>query len=535
MAECDCAICFRPLHVSSRRNGALPCGHAFHTHCISRWEETDHMTCPICRAQLPQRPNRSPARRRRSLSSEGCFYILLPDDWHNRAGRGRLGRLAVFRCAGDVRPQLRELQRSTARQDDGAAALKRHSKAVLRLFFDHALGPGPMVLDDRLVQPVLGGNHMAVMHATMCAAACAALREPGFRVLDREPGVLPGVSYSNSAAAEQELSALEDAWFSQLFGGLIMPSFTAAQMLEGIPQLGTEAAQLSTSLENRGAGAQHPTSAEDFAAALMHNSAGLGEPVWQPRLDELHDEDDEVITMRGHHEVIMRDGEIVVVRDVGDGGDGGLAAQLAAQPPWRRLLRTMCSAERAYQLLALAFALGALSSTLSLGRVLFGNVLVPLGSLGAASVAFLSLLFARCLEAGAAGHDMPANPAVDPFWPERRWARVAALALVAALAALLGTGVSLIFAACVGAVPVGGIVFIFAHELILYLVRNALSLRQLVLSGLKQTFLGVRPGRASWTLIGVALGMAIGALAPAGMHDARVLIFGSAGQAAPVA
>lgn len=431
------------------------------------------MTCPICRAQLPQRPDRSPARRRRTLSSEGCFYICLPDDFHNRAGRPRLGRLAVFRCAGDVRPQLRELQRSTARQEDSAATLKRHAKAVLRLFFDHALGPGPMVLDDRLVQPVFGGNHMAVMHATMCAAACAALREPGFRVLDREPGVLPGVSYS-TGTAQQELAALEDAWFAQIFGGLLMPSFTAAQMLEGIPQLGAEAAQLNTALENRGAGAQHPASAEDFRAALNQNSIGLDEPIWQPRLDELYDDDDDIIVVRAE----LDDAEpLVPVQDT-------------ARPRWRRLLRTMWSVQRAYQLLALACTLGVLYGSLSVGRMLFDNALAPLGSLGAASVAFLSLLAARCIEAEFTGQQMPVDPAVDAFWPERRWARVAALALVAILVALLGTSVSLILAACAGAIPVGGMVFSVTYDLIRELARAPLALPALR-CGPKQILTGV--------------------------------------------
>ena len=497
------------------------------------------MTCPICRAQLPQRPNRSPARRRRGLSSEGCFYICLPDDWHNRDGRPRLGRLAVFRCAGDVRPQLRELQRSTAaRQDDGAASLRRHAKAVLRLFFDHALGPGPMVLDDRLVQPVLGGNHMAVMHATMCAAACAALREPGFRVLDREPGVLPGVSYS-PGTAQQELAALEDAWFAQIFGGLLMPSFTAAQMLEGIPQLGAEAVQLNSALESRGAGAHGvPTSAEDFRAALNANSIGLGlglgldaPPLWQPRLDGDEDPDllyededgDEVVVVRAElDDDADADGD--GNGNGGGGGGGPWVVRRGAAARWRRLF----GPSAACRLLALGCALGALCGSLPLGRALFGpdGGLVPLGALGAGGVAFLALLAARCIEAELDGQLNPIDPSVDSFWPERRWPRAAALALVAGLVALLGTAVSLVVAACVGALPVGGMVYSVTYEVARDLARRprALNLRGQIATGLLSCVLGLT--------LGVLLRDDGG---PRVFHEARAYVFGGASQVAAMA
>ena len=84
---------------------------------------------------------------------------------------------------------------------------------VLRFFFRHGLGPAPVVLHDLLdpkpychpnpnpnadpnpnpnqvlhdllVMPG-HGNPLAILHASICAAACAALRLPGFVVVDAQ-------------------------------------------------------------------------------------------------------------------------------------------------------------------------------------------------------------------------------------------------------------------------------------------------------------------------------------------------------------
>lgn len=49
----ECPLCledFEPPATASR----LPCGHAFHEHCITTWLITFHGdTCPVCRVSVP--------------------------------------------------------------------------------------------------------------------------------------------------------------------------------------------------------------------------------------------------------------------------------------------------------------------------------------------------------------------------------------------------------------------------------------------------------------------------------------------------
>lgn len=161
----DCAICLRPLCASRLRAsvGGLPCGHVFHSGCLDLWA-AGNKTCPYCRAAIPERPARA-AGRKRSVSAAGRFYILLPTHFHNDAyaavhgWRPRLGHTAVFCCDGSVRPEMRQLQRSTA----DAAAIVSTAKELLRLFFAHRVGPTPVVMDDHLVQPSVGIGHAGMV------------------------------------------------------------------------------------------------------------------------------------------------------------------------------------------------------------------------------------------------------------------------------------------------------------------------------------------------------------------------------------
>lgn len=45
----ECTICM--CNMSKCNTKIIPCGHAFHDKCLSKWERTiDYPTCPICRA-----------------------------------------------------------------------------------------------------------------------------------------------------------------------------------------------------------------------------------------------------------------------------------------------------------------------------------------------------------------------------------------------------------------------------------------------------------------------------------------------------
>ena len=174
----DCAICLRPLRSGPRRGGALLCRHQFHSACLEKWARTNQ-TCPICRSALP-RPARSPARQR-EISTEGHFFVLLPDRFHREAmdnghvseqSLASLGRAAIFCINGQVRPEMAALQRAR-RSGTDREALGREAQTVprcflpspkpgpspipspnpsraphqvLRFFFRHGLGPAPVVL-----------------------------------------------------------------------------------------------------------------------------------------------------------------------------------------------------------------------------------------------------------------------------------------------------------------------------------------------------------------------------------------------------
>ncbi|KAI3572590.1 hypothetical protein IWW34DRAFT_637143 [Fusarium oxysporum f. sp. albedinis] len=43
-----CAICFRTLQERDMVRH-LPCGHVFHSNCLTKWFLKQHDTCPICR------------------------------------------------------------------------------------------------------------------------------------------------------------------------------------------------------------------------------------------------------------------------------------------------------------------------------------------------------------------------------------------------------------------------------------------------------------------------------------------------------
>ena len=165
----DCAICLRPLRSGPRRGGALLCRHEFHSACLEKWARTNQ-TCPICRSALP-RPARSPARQR-EVSTEGHFFVLIPDRFHRDAmdngdvseqWLASLGRAAIFCINGQVRPEMAALQRAR-RSGTDREALGHAAQTVLRFFFRHGLGPAPVVLHDLLVMPG-HGNPLAILHA----------------------------------------------------------------------------------------------------------------------------------------------------------------------------------------------------------------------------------------------------------------------------------------------------------------------------------------------------------------------------------
>ena len=149
----DCAICLRPLRSGPRRGRALSCRHEFHSACLEKWARTNQ-TCPICRSALP-RPARSPARQR-EVSTEGHFFVLIPDRFHRDAmdngdvseqWLASLGRAAIFCINGQVRPEMAALQRAR-RSGTDREALGHAAQTVLRFFFRHGLGPAPVVLHD---------------------------------------------------------------------------------------------------------------------------------------------------------------------------------------------------------------------------------------------------------------------------------------------------------------------------------------------------------------------------------------------------
>ena len=108
---------------------------------------------------------------------------------------------------------------------------------------------------------------MPIAHASLCAAACVALREPGFALLDIEASdgrgaPLPGVTYVGETPEERSelIAQFEDPFFLSIMGGLLTASFTVRDMLEGIPQLGTQIPLLHAAIANQEEG----EATEDF-------------------------------------------------------------------------------------------------------------------------------------------------------------------------------------------------------------------------------------------------------------------------------
>ena len=50
----ECAICLQDF-ADEETLAAMPCSHAFHRHCISKWL-CHSAACPLCRHQLPATP-----------------------------------------------------------------------------------------------------------------------------------------------------------------------------------------------------------------------------------------------------------------------------------------------------------------------------------------------------------------------------------------------------------------------------------------------------------------------------------------------
>ena len=129
--------------------------------------------------------------------------MLLPPAFHIdaiaathgfRLHHTRIGEIACFCCDGSVREQLRELQRIGA---DTSTDLVSASKDVLQCYFAYFAGRHPVVIDEFLAPT---GEGEPIVHASMCAAACAALGVPGFQLLDLQPRRLRGIAYAENAA-----------------------------------------------------------------------------------------------------------------------------------------------------------------------------------------------------------------------------------------------------------------------------------------------------------------------------------------------
>lgn len=53
LATEECSICYESIACSSEQR-TLPCGHAFHTKCVSIWfSRNANATCPMCRTAVP--------------------------------------------------------------------------------------------------------------------------------------------------------------------------------------------------------------------------------------------------------------------------------------------------------------------------------------------------------------------------------------------------------------------------------------------------------------------------------------------------
>lgn len=46
----ECAVCYEA--ITNRSLIKLNCSHIFHAKCLKKWVNSDHLTCPMCRAAL---------------------------------------------------------------------------------------------------------------------------------------------------------------------------------------------------------------------------------------------------------------------------------------------------------------------------------------------------------------------------------------------------------------------------------------------------------------------------------------------------
>lgn len=179
--------------------------------------------------------------------------MLLPPAFHIdaiaathgfRLHHTRIGEIACFCCDGSVREQLRELQRIGA---DTSTDLVSASKDVLRNYFAHFAGRDPVVIDEFLAPT---GEGEPIVHASMCAAACAALGVPGFQLLDLQPRRLRGIAYAENAA--DVIERLEDPMILFLSDvGFCCTVFAARDVLEVIPQLRDTIPEFLAAMEAR--------------------------------------------------------------------------------------------------------------------------------------------------------------------------------------------------------------------------------------------------------------------------------------------
>jgi hypothetical protein len=48
----ECSICYEG--ITQRAQVRLECSHRFHSRCIRKWVDSDHLTCPLCRTTLSE-------------------------------------------------------------------------------------------------------------------------------------------------------------------------------------------------------------------------------------------------------------------------------------------------------------------------------------------------------------------------------------------------------------------------------------------------------------------------------------------------
>ncbi|KAF3783356.1 E3 ubiquitin-protein ligase [Nymphaea thermarum] len=57
--EARCAVCLEGFGVDGEAR-ETPCSHRYHNNCIIKWLEK-HITCPVCRFQMPVEENKPAA------------------------------------------------------------------------------------------------------------------------------------------------------------------------------------------------------------------------------------------------------------------------------------------------------------------------------------------------------------------------------------------------------------------------------------------------------------------------------------------